>query len=172
MTAKLYHRSMWLYSLCGDLLVESVPWKILQRYVLLSCLFIILFFCLAAALRLNSGTAAFRSEENYKCKVSSVVRSNQWIPLGKIWLFNTIMYSIYGLKGYKSEAVASRRRCFSLLGDCGEAGAYAFSGCVIAVLSFELICASGKWQVRFKVRWGINISSVVLCLLSRSRFVT
>lgn len=64
------------------------------------------------------------------------------------------MYSIYRLKGYKSKAVASQRLCFSLLGDCGEAGAYAFSGCVIAVLSFELVCASGKWKVRCKAREG------------------
>lgn len=97
------------------------------------------------------------------------MRSNQWIPSGKIWLLNTIMYSIYRLKGYKSEAVASRRLCFSLLGDCGEAGAYAFSGCVIAVLSFELVCASGKQQVRCEARWGIIW--IVLGVLSRRRFV-
>lgn len=32
-----YHLSMWSYFLCGDLLVGSLPWKRLQRYVLLSC---------------------------------------------------------------------------------------------------------------------------------------
>lgn len=47
-------------------------------------------------------------------------------PIRENLTLNTIMYSIYRLKGYKSEAVASRRLCVSLLGDGSEAGAYAF----------------------------------------------
>lgn len=100
------------------------------------------------------------------------MRSNQWIPSGKIRLLNTIMYSIYRLKGYKSEAVASRRLCFCLLGDCGEAGAYAFSGCVIAVLRFWAgLCL---WETTSPMQSTLrdqHIIRIVLGVLFRRRFV-
>lgn len=83
----------------------------------------LLCFCLAAAPRLNSGVqirGKLKIKSFFSCEIKPVN------PIRENLTLNTIMYSIYRLKGYKSEAVASRRLCVSLLGDCCEAGAYAF----------------------------------------------
>lgn len=60
-------------------------------------LFVLGDFCLAAAPRHFGHGVQIRGKLK-KWNVSSVVRSKQWIPSGKIWFLNTIMYSIYRLQ--------------------------------------------------------------------------